>query len=347
MTKSQTIHREAVVVDCHNDIAETLLLKEIGPRATFRDRWIPELREGGVDVQVCPIYTPPQVPEAQLRMTMQLLAALKKEERSNVEEVAICTDGAQIDSTLAQGKIALIIALEGAMALAADPTLLELFYELGVRMVSFTHLGRTLLADGSAEDATGSRLTQAGVEVFFEMERLGILFDVSHLGITGLDHVLTLATRPLIASHSAARAIFDHHRNLSDRQLRAIAGTGGVVGVSMTAMFIDPARPTIDRVVDHFEHIAEVAGIEHVGVGADFVSELYKDLYPDHADLTIEGLNPRQAIDGLYAPRHMPHLTEALLNRGFSEQQVRLILGENFLRVFRQMLGVPKTVSVK
>ena len=172
------------------------------------------------------------------------------------------------------------------------------------------------------------------------MERLGIVFDVSHLGATGVEHVLELATRPVIASHSAARALRDHHRNLTDEQLRGIAATGGVIGLNLLACFVDPEDPTIDRVVDHYEHLVEVVGIEHIGVGPDFIADIYDDLYPTHADLSSEGLDTRLNIEDLHASRHLPNLTAALLRRGFSERDVRLILGENYLRVFREVMGV-------
>jgi membrane dipeptidase len=242
---------------------------------------------------------------------------------------------------LDDGKIALVIAMEGALALGPDESILEIFFELGVRMISFTHMGRTLLADGSGEDGAGSRLPRAGVAVLGEMDRLGIVFDVSHLGAAGVEHVLELATRPVIASHSAARALRDHHRNLTDAQLRGIAATGGVVGLNLLACFVDPENPTIDRVVDHYEHLVGVVGIEHIGVGPDFIADIYDDLYPTHVDLGSEGLDTRLNIEDLHATRHLPNLTAALLRRGFSERDVRLILGENYLRVFREVMGVP------
>jgi membrane dipeptidase len=172
------------------------------------------------------------------------------------------------------------------------------------------------------------------------MDRLGIVFDVSHLNAAGVEHVLELATRPVIASHSAARALCDHHRNLTDEQLRGIAATGGVIGLNLLACFIDPENATIDRVVDHYEHLVEVVGIEHIGVGPDFIADIYDDLYPTHADLSTEGLDPRLNVEDLHASRHLPNLTAALLRRGFSERDVRLILGENYLRVFREVMGV-------
>jgi membrane dipeptidase len=177
------------------------------------------------------------------------------------------------------------------------------------------------------------------------MERLGIVFDVSHLGAAGVEHVLEVATRPVVASHSAVRAVRDHHRNLTDEQLRGIAATGGVIGVNLLACFIDQDNPTIDRVVDHYEHLVEVVGVEHVGVGPDFIADIYDDLFPAHADLTSEGLDTRLNIEGLHASRQLPNLTGALLRRGFSEPHVRLILGENYLRVFREVMGTRRPAA--
>jgi membrane dipeptidase len=341
------LHREAVVVDTHNDLVLSLTAHGLGERGTFRHRWLPELREGGVNVQVCPLYSDPQIPEAHLRQTLRQIAALKREVQLNAADLSICRSGAEIDTALQDGKIALVIAMEGALALGPDESIVEVFYELGVRMISFTHMGRTLLGDGSGEDEAGSRLPRAGVEVLREMDRLGIVFDISHLGAAGTEHVLDLATRPVIASHSAARALRDHHRNLTDEQLRGIAATGGVIGLNLLACFIDQDNPTIDRVVDHYEHLVEVVGIEHIGVGPDFIADIYDDLYPAHVDLSSEGLDTRLNIEGLYASRHLPNLTAALLRRGFSERDVRLILGENYLRVFREVMGVPKDTTLE
>jgi membrane dipeptidase len=241
---------------------------------------------------------------------------------------------------VAAGRIAMVLALEGASALGNNPELVSVFHRLGVRMISFAHFGRTMLADGSGEDATGSRLTRAGVKVLAEMERLGVMMDVTHLGIAGVEHVLELAARPIVASHSVSRQVWDHHRNLSDEQLRGIAQTGGVICANAVPGFIDPNRPTIDRMVDHVEQMVEVAGAEHVGVGADFCVELFEDLYSDKLDLHVEGIDGRQKLDGLWAARQLPALTEVMVRRGFTDGQVKGILGENLLRLFDAELGV-------
>jgi membrane dipeptidase len=337
---AERLHRESVVVDAHNDLILSVTAPGLRERNTLRKRWLPELRAGGVDVQVCALYSEPEIPEAQLRTTLNQLAALKREVRLNSDEVSICRTGAEIEETVASGKIAFVVALEGASALGPDESLVELFFDLGVRVISFTHFGRTPFADGSAEDAGESRLTSAGVALLTEMERLGILCDVSHLGVRGVEHVLELATRPVIASHSSARSLRDHHRNLSDDQLRGIAATGGVIGVNLLACFIDAGHPTIDNVIDHYEHIVETVGVEHVGIGPDFIADIYEDLFPPHADLGTPELDTSINIAGLHASRHLPNLTAGFLGRGFSETDIRLILGENFLRVFRATLGI-------
>src|SRR5204863_2673629 len=131
-------------------------------------------------------------------------------EAAQTPEVAVCRTGAEIDAALADARIALLVALEGAPGIGADVELFSVFHRLGVRMVSFTHWSRALLAEGSADEATGSRLPASGVRALAELERLGILLDVSHLAASSVEHVLELATRTVVASHSCARALRDH-----------------------------------------------------------------------------------------------------------------------------------------
>lgn len=342
MATMSNLHQDAIVLDCHNDlIMPCLHLDTLGERATFKHRWIPELRAGGVNVQVVPIFAESIHPESALREALQYIAAFYREVEANPYDVAHCLDGLEIRGALDSGRIAMVLALEGASCLGNEPSLVRVFHRLGVRMISFTHMGRSWLADGSGENDTGGRLTRTGRAALAEMERLGILMDVSHLGLAGTEQVLQLATRPLIASHSSARAICDHHRNLYDEQMRAIAATGGVIGVNLVAGFIDPDNPTVDRAVDHIEHMVGVAGWDHIGLGPDFIVEIFDDFYPKDMNLVIEGLDARAAIPDLYGARHLPNLTEVMVRRGFTEEQVRGILGLNFLRVFDEVIGVP------
>ena len=213
-----------------------------------------------------------------------------------------------------------------------------MFHRLGVRMVSFTHWSRALLAEGSADEDTGSRLPAAGVRAVAELERLGILLDVSHLAAASVDHVLELATHTVVASHSCCRALRDHHRNLSDEHLRGIAATGGVIGMNVLPTFVDETAPTLDRVVDHLDHMAEVAGIDHVGLGPDFLREYMDAIYPQYEEVfRFGGVDLKAIVPGLARERDLPNLTERMLERGWAEADVLKVLGENWLRVFHTL----------
>jgi membrane dipeptidase len=338
----RALHQDAVVVDAHNDLPVLLLLRnrELGAQGSERywsERWVPEARAGGVDVQVLPIYVAPEAAESSLRVTLLQLEALERE-AAQTPEVALCRTGAEIDAALADGRIALLLALEGTQGIGADVELFSVFHRLGVRMVSFTHWSRALLAEGSADEDTGSRLPAAGVRAVSELERLGILLDVSHLAAPSVDHVLELATRTVVASHSCSRALRDHHRNLSDEHLRAIAATGGVIGMNVLPTFVHETEPTIDRVVDHLEHMVEVAGIDHVGLGPDFLRELMDAVYPQYEQFfRFGGVDLKGVVPGLAGERDLPNLTERMLERGWAEADVRQVLGENWLRVFRTL----------
>ncbi|HEX9767124.1 MAG TPA: dipeptidase [Nitriliruptorales bacterium] len=340
-----SLHADATVVDTHNDL---ILLVDHHDRRYERDHfgefWLPQLRAGGVDVQVLPVYIDTHfLPEGALRRTLLLIERIHELADEHADDVAVCLSGADIDAAVAAGRIALVIALEGAPAIGQDPALIRTLHRLGVRVVSFTHLGRTLLADGSGlDDTSNSRLTREGIEVFGEMERLGIVFDISHLGLGGVEHVLEIATRPFIATHSACRALTDVHRNLHDEHLKGIAAHGGVIGIAAAIpMFIDPQRPTVGRVVDHIEHLADVCGIDHVGVGPDFIDDYYQAKHGGWVlppDLDVPFV-PAE----ISRPEDLPRLTQELLDRGFGDDDVRKVLGGNFVRVFREVLGAPRT----
>lgn len=336
-----SLHEDAVVVDCHNDLVMLVARRAgFGQDAYFREHWLPQLRAGGVDVQVLPVYIDPvYLPGNALQ---QGLVFLNHIHRIGAEDgIALCGTGAEIDAAVAAGQIAVIPALEGCAPIGTAPELVEVFFRLGVRMASFTHFGRTQLADGSAEEDTGGRLTQLGVEALAEMERLGMLVDVSHLSLAGVDHVLELARRPVIASHSSAHALLAHHRNLPDEHLQAIAATGGVVGINCFPGLLSEAdRVPLSAVVDHIEHVAKVAGIEHVGLGPDFVLEVARELYAGDAAM-MEGLDITRTVEGLAGPTDLPGVTDALVDRGFAEADIRAVLGGNFLRVFREVFGRP------
>ncbi|MGN6523571.1 MAG: dipeptidase [Actinomycetes bacterium] len=346
MSESTThaLHRDAVVVDTHNDLLMLVSRRPPGGQAGyFRDHWLPQLQAGGVDVQVLPVFIDDDFrPEGAMRQTLRMIEAGHRIADGNPDAVRLCVSGADIDAALANGTIALVLALEGCEAVGTDVELLRTLSRLGIRMASFTHFGRTALADGSAEDDAGSRLTSAGIAAVALLEELGVLIDVSHLSAAGTDHVLAVASRPVVASHSSAYAVRPHHRNLTDERLKGIAASGGVVGVNFYYGFVDPDAPTIERLGDHIEHIASVAGIDHVGLGPDFVKEVYEQLTPPIASTEFEGMSGTVTIPGLETPAGLPLVTEELLRRGWPEDDIRKVLGGNWLRVFRAELGVAR-----
>jgi len=332
------LHARATVVDTHNDLLMLVARRPDHDQAAyFRSHWLPQLSAGGVNVQVLPVFVDDDFrPEGALRQTLRMVEAAHRVAAGNPDAVALCSTGATVDEAVAAGRLALVLALEGCEAVGTDTGLLETFARLGVRMASFTHFGRTALADGSAEDAAGSRLTAAGVEALALLETLGVLMDVSHLSAAGTDHVLSLATRPVVASHSSAYALCAHHRNLTDERLKGIAASGGVVGVNFFYGFVDPVDPTVERLVDHVEHVASVAGIDHVGLGPDFVKEVFEQLTPPAVGaIDFEGLDGRRTIPGLDGPHGLPLVTAEVVRRGWPEADIRKVLGENWLRVFR------------
>jgi membrane dipeptidase len=341
------LHFDAVVADTHNDMLMAVSARPSGQWASFfAERWLPQLREGGVDVQVLPVFVDDQFrPEGALRQTLRMIECAHAIAEGNAADVRLCLDGDQIDEALATGRIALVLALESMPGVDADVELISTLFRLGVRVGSIAHWGRTPLADGSGEDATGSRLTAAGEEAVRLMERLGMIFDVSHLGASGVEHVLQIATRPVLATHSSARALHDHHRNLTDDQLRGIAATGGVVCVNFVAGFLtsDTANVRLDHLLDHIEHIVSVVGADHVGLGPDFIHEVYTELVPPWCEdlASMAGFDVMATIPGLTGPRGLPQVTRGLLDRGMPKEDVVKVLGGNVTRLFRAELGRP------
>ncbi|TDC09372.1 membrane dipeptidase [Nonomuraea longispora] len=344
------LHADAQVVDAHNDLI--LLVDHMDKRGRtdhFAEFWLPELRAGGVDVQVLPIWIDEDhQSEGALRRTLLLAERIHELAAQYPDDVAICSTAADIDAANRSGRIALVMAIEGAHGIGQDPKLIRTMFRAGVRVASIAHYGRTLLADGSGLDDTArGGLTPQGIEVFTEMERLGMVFDVSHLGVNGVEDVLNLASRPLLATHSTCLVITDNHRSLGDDQIRRIAALGGVVGVAAAIpWFIDPHNPTADRVVDHIEHVVDIAGIDHVGLGPDIIDDYFQEVWggwPAHAgdpSGNAGAIGPYEPAE-IKRPSDLVKVTDAMVRRGFGEQDVKKVLGDNVMRVFRQVMGVP------
>lgn len=199
MNAAQELHTRALVADTHNDLLCSVASRKPERWGSyFREQWLPQLRAGGVNLQVLPVFIDDQYrPEGALRRTLRMIEAAHRIAADNADSVRLSLNGEQVDGALQDDRIALVLALEGMPGIDESVELLETMHRLGVRIASMAHFGRGAFADGSAEDAAGSRLTAAGVEAVAEMERVGIMLDVSHLGVGGVDHLLEIATRPV------------------------------------------------------------------------------------------------------------------------------------------------------
>lgn len=326
-----------LVADAHNDLL-MLVQHFAGDGGYFRRAWLPQLHAGGVAVQVLPVFVDDwALPELALRQTLRIVETARRTLEDCSDVLTLCTSPGDVTRALDGGTIAVVLALEGCPAIGPDVELLRTLFRLGVRMASLTHFGRNSLADGSAEDDTGGRLTRAGVRAVALMSELGMLLDVSHLSLEGTRHALEIATAPVVATHSSCRALKEHHRNLPDAELAAIAATGGVVGINFYPLYVADAA-TIDGVVDHVEHAVKIAGVEHVGLGPDFTKELAETLYA--GPHTMEGADLARCLPGIEGPADLPKLAEAMARRGHDEATIAAVMGGNWRRLLDEAIGV-------
>jgi membrane dipeptidase len=333
--QARSLHDAAVVVDAHHDIILDLVeRRERGEKGVLSRYWGKKLQAGGVNVQLLPLFVESiYLPELGLRTILQGVDAVLCDLADDDSVMCLATSIADVDQALADGKIAGVLAVEGCTGLSGDPAMLRILYRLGVRMVAFTWNRRNGFADGTQSAANPGGLSEAGKLALVEMYRHGVICDVSHLAEPGFWDVARLCPGPFVASHSNARAVRDHPRNLTDDQLRAIAGSGGVVGLNFYGDFVDATHPTLDKLIDHLSHIADTIGIEHVGIGPDFLEDGLRG--PPNA-----GHNASTAehwIPDCERSEHLPAFTAKLLDRGFAPQEIRMVLGASFMRVFRQV----------
>lgn len=283
------------VADCHNDLLLAVRhLRERGHDDPFGDTWLPQLRAGGVRVQVLPVCTEEQfVGEGALRRALLMIEEARILADRHDDDVAIVETSAELDEALASGRIALVLAIEGAEPVGHSLELIDTFYRAGVRMTSLSWNRRTMMADGIAESDTGGRLTSLGVDAVRRMQQLGMIVDVSHLSKAGFHHLVEVSERPFVASHSSCEAVHRHARNLDDDQLRAVAAADGLVCINAFGPFLAD-HAGIDDYLRHVEHAIGIVGPNRVGFGTDFIEEV-----ADIVDPIFTGL--------LISPSDIPH----------------------------------------
>jgi len=301
---------------------------------------VPQFKAGGVSLVVAPIWISSLfVPEGALRRAVEVIDALLSEIEACPEHIELVQTWADIERVRRAGKVGVLLAFEGAEPLGYDLAALRLFYAVGLRMMSLTWSRRNAFGDGAWDNASRGGLTRLGRQAVAEMNRLRIVVDVSHASDRTAWDLLEVASGPVIASHSNARALREHPRNLPDDLLGAIAQTCGVIGVTAVPGFISANPATLAAWVDHLEHVVEVAGLDHVGIGADFIERVRElggilEMAAWGPDFGPE-LPP---FDGMQGPSDLPGLTAELQRRGFSEADLAKIYHENYLRVFQAVL---------
>ncbi len=329
----------AIVVDAHSDLLSDILgRRNAGQKGLLNSIWLPAMTAGGIDVRVVAIYSEVEyLPELALRRALDEVAAFL-EELDTAPGAALCTTQEGILQAKAEGRRAFVLGMEGAEPLGSDLGLLRVFHQLGVRVLGITHALRNYAADGAFFDPkrTGlvGGLSDFGVELVERAQALGMLIDVSHLNDPGFWDVMKLSRAPVIASHSNCRALAAHPRNLTDDQIKAVADTGGVIGINSINRFVDP--PDLPHLLDHVDRLVAIAGREHVGLGLDFCAYLLEHTSP------VERSGMRKgaflSVEGLAGDPDVPKIPALLAERGYPPDTIDLIMGENFLRVFRTVL---------
>ncbi|MEX0973782.1 MAG: dipeptidase [Bacillota bacterium] len=334
MSEAERIHKESIVIDAHCDTLLAVTGRGLGfpgmpaSQRNFFERNdgghidLPRLKEGGVTCQVMALYIEPQYkPTRSARRTLEMMDAFYALIDES-EEFRLATTAADIEKVKRDKENCAVLSIEGGEAVEGSLGLLRDFHRLGVRAMGLTWNQRNDIADGQGEKSAGSGLTDFGISVVKEMERLGMLVDVSHLSDTSFWAVDKVSDRPYIASHSNCRALASASRNLTDQQIEALAKKGGVIGAVFAGGFVDddPAKVSLSRLCDHIDHIKKVAGIDHVGLGSDF-----------------DGFGiPKGSGVVMKDASEMPKLTEELVSRGYSEEEVRKVLGGNWLRLYTE-----------
>ena len=326
MTRENSIHESSIIFDAHCD---TLLEIVSGKRRLTEKSAeghidLPRLLEAGVTAQVFAIFVEDEWLWRAPVQAMRMIDAFYQAVDDAQGQLVLATCASDIEDAKNMGRVAGILSLEGAEPLDGELSVLRLFYRLGVRSVGLTWNRRNQAADGVGESRTGGGLTEFGLSLVEEMNRLGMLIDVAHLAPRGVTDVLEISQSPVIASHANAHALCPHRRNLTDEQLHAIAERGGVVGATFYRGFIAPDTElaTLDRLVEHIDHLVSVMGVDHVGLGSDF-----------------DGFLGEPTPEGLEDVTRLPKLTNKLLERGYQAEDIQKILGGNFLRVFREVAG--------
>lgn len=337
-TSVSKLLNNSLIIDGHFDLLmDVQIQRERGRMRVIETDYYSRFIEGGVNVIIAAVFIDSQfLPEMGLRKALSQISALYEEVKESPEKLMICYNGEDMERAKETGKIGFLLSLEGAEPLGTDLSLLRVFYELGVRNLGLVWSRRNAVGDGSffskVREGRKGGITNFGVNVIEEAERLGMMIDVSHLNDEGFWDVIEIAKKPIIASHSNARVLCSTMRNLTDEQIKAIANKNGVIGINANSMLVgnDDYSSHIEHLLNHVDHLVEVAGIHHVGIGLDLCDDFMK--YISSEDLASM---PRRPFDVIAGHQALPQLFEGFLKRGYTEDMIHAIAGSNLLRIFK------------
>lgn len=304
-----------IIVDGHCDTLLELYNKKKDFYLENLDGHIdfPRLKKGKVNLQFFAIYIEPAYkPYGALCRTLEILDYFNS---LNICPVLYKEDLFKLNTK----KTMALLSIEGGEALERKLSSLRILFNLGIRALTITWNQRNFLADGTWEKDTAAGLTSFGKAVIEEMNNLGMVIDVSHIAERGFWDIIDISKKPIIASHSCCRSLYDHPRNLTDKQLKALGNNNGVVGINFYPGFLGKENVTIQDVLNHIEYAVEMAGLNHVGIGSDY----------DGIDCVPKGLEDVSK---------MPSIFEGLIKRGWKDEDAKKVLGGNFIRVLQENL---------
>lgn len=344
------LHRESLVIDCHSDVhLDVIRSRGKGETRVLERRHLPRWREAGLNVVVLSSmakFGPDPYPywSSPVNNFLLMADAIHQEIEESPHCFLLILEPEDIDRAKDSNRLGIMLGLEGAEPLETNLGFLRCYFRLGLRIMNLTWHQRNQVADGVAEPSN-SGLSNFGREVVSELSRLGIIIDLSHLSKAGVRDILEICKQPVIASHSNASAVHSHQRNLDDWQIKGIAENGGLIGVTFLGRFVAAEHPSLSDVLDHVDHIAHLVGPACIGMGPD-----YTDFCADMIISSRRVAGPGQPVDDVDIPyadgvddmTKLTNFTGGLVARGYSDDEIRGILGENFLRVFKEVYEVSK-----
>lgn len=364
--KAKELHDAIFVMDGHSHLMLDVEKKRaMGEKAVFSKYYAPLCKAGGVNMLTIVIGadSPNCCAHSDLLLwgTLRIMNMLLMEAVESADTLALCTTYAQIKRAIGDGKIAAIMSIEGARPLEGKPNLdtldsLQMLYRLGLRQVQMCDMGRGRVGDGVSAYRTKSKLTPFGIEMVKECNRLGMIIDTVHMNDEGFRDVIETSAMPIIDSHSSCSAVAEWGHNVSDERIRAIAQNGGILGISCYDLSVggqdaidNGYRPTVEDQINHIDHLVEVGGIDHVGIGSDHMPyDVYGETrVVDHCFYPIPGymegvvkigVRDSYYVEGIDNTSGFRLITEGLVKRGYNDEDIAKIMGGNYLRIYNRIL---------